>query len=66
MTIEEEFRFDTRIRERMLKKGLIAEPEVAQRLEALSDLSEQTETVELEQPGLAPRDSEAQADKEAP
>lgn len=54
MSIEEDFRFDVRIQERMMKKGLVKSDELEQRLAALSDLEAETETLDLEQPGLTP------------
>lgn len=53
MTIEENFRFDTRIRQRMLNKGLISREEVDARLVALPDREDEAVFVELEQPAVA-------------
>ena len=64
MNIEEEFRFDVRIQERMLKKGLVTESELEQRLSGLKDVEEEAEALELQQPGLAPLEPEAEGDKE--
>jgi hypothetical protein len=50
VTIEENFRFDTRIRDRMLKKGLVSQEEVDARLAALPDREEEATRVEVEQP----------------
>ena len=55
MNIEEEFRFDVRIQERMLKKGAIAEDELKQRLAALADVADQSEIIELDPPGVTPQ-----------
>lgn len=52
MSIEEEFRFDVRIQERMLNKGLVKQEELEQRLGALKDLVDDTDVLDLEQPGL--------------
>ena len=65
MSIEEQFRFDVRIQKRMVDKGLVSEEELKQRLDALTDVEPEAETLELEQPGLAPRDS-VDGDREAP
>ena len=64
MHIEEDFRFDVRIQERMVKKGLVKKDELEQRLAALTDLEGESETLELQQPGLAPLEPEAEGDKE--
>ncbi len=63
MNIEEEFRFDVRIQERMLKKGLVSEEELEQRLSGLKDVESESEELELEQPGLAPLESDAEGDR---
>ena len=64
MNIEEDFRFDVRIQERLMKKGLVTKEELDQRLDALKDLEGEAETLELQQPGLAPLDAESEGDKE--
>ncbi len=56
MTIEEEFRFDTRIRARMLKKGEISTQEVDSRLAGLPDREDVALPVEVEQPIGSPKD----------
>jgi hypothetical protein len=56
MSIEEEFRFDVRIQERLLKKGLVTEEELKQRLDSLKDVEGESEILDLQQPGLAPLD----------
>jgi hypothetical protein len=50
MTIEENFRFDTRIQTRMLRKGEISQQEVDQRLAALPDREGDATVVDLAQP----------------
>jgi hypothetical protein len=45
-----EFRFDVRIRQRMLNKGLITPEQVEQHEKALPDLEQQCEVIPLEQP----------------
>lgn len=57
MNIEEEFRFDVRIRERMLKKGNVGREELERRLAALPDKAEQSEIIELDPPGVNSQDS---------
>jgi hypothetical protein len=64
MNIDEEFRFDVRIQERMVKKGLVQKDELDQRLSGLKDLEEESEPLDLQQPGLAPLEAEAEGDKE--
>ena len=64
MNIEEDFRFDVRIQDRLMKKGLVTKEELDQRLAALKDLEGAAETLDLQQPGLAPLDAEAEGDKE--
>lgn len=56
MNIEEEFRFDVRIRERMLKKGNVGREELERRLAALPDKAEQAEIIELDPPGVNSQD----------
>lgn len=66
-SIEEEFRFDVRIQERMVKKGLVEKEELQKRLEALADLENESELLELEQPGLTRLDADSETEnKEAP
>jgi hypothetical protein len=56
MNIEEEFRFDVRIQERMLKKGAVQKEELDQRLAALKDVADQSEIIELDPPGVTSSD----------
>jgi len=58
MNIDEDFRFDVRIQERMLKKGAILEDELKQRLSALKDVADQMEIIELDPPGVTSTSSE--------
>lgn len=53
MSTSEHFKYDVRIRERMLAKGLLTESELKSHLEALKDLETETEPVPLPQPALA-------------
>jgi hypothetical protein len=52
MTGSEIFKFDVRIRERMLRKGTLSEAEVGKHLEGLSDVAGQGEDLVLRQPAL--------------
>lgn len=52
MSIEEDFIYDVRIRERMLAKGELEKKQLEQRLEALQDVEAQAEAVELPQPAV--------------
>jgi hypothetical protein len=52
--MDEDFRFDIRIRDRMVDAGLITKEEVAARLSSLKDVEPESELVELEQPALVP------------
>lgn len=58
MSIEEDFRFDVRIQERMLQKGLVKNEELEARLQDLKDLESDCEPLDLAQPGLAPHRSD--------
>ncbi len=53
MNIDEDFRFDVRIQERMVQKGLVQKEELAARLSALTDLEGESEALDLPQPGLS-------------
>lgn len=46
------FKYDVRVRSRMLEKGLVSEPELAERAAKLPDLTAQAAIVELPQPAL--------------
>lgn len=63
MNIEEEFRFDVRIQERMVKKGLVSEEELQQHLSALKDVESESEELDLEQPGHAPLEADTEGDR---
>jgi hypothetical protein len=52
MTDPELFKFDVRVRERMLKRGRITEADVSRHLASLADLDSVCETVEQPQPAL--------------
>src|SRR5690349_12331864 len=52
MAIPAEFKFDVRVRERLLGDGLLTEAEVQKHLEALPDLEAQTADLTLKQPAL--------------
>jgi hypothetical protein len=59
MTGSESFKFDVRIRERMLRKGTLSESEVGKHLEGLSDVAAQGEDLVLRQPALHRHDDAA-------
>jgi len=52
MPIPENFKYDVRVRERMLKRGLLTESELAKHIDAAVDVSELLVEVELKQPAL--------------
>lgn len=63
MNIDEEFRFDVRIQERMVKKGLVTPEELEKRLASLKDIESESEHLDLEQPGLAPLNADSEGDR---
>jgi hypothetical protein len=63
MSTSEHFKYDVRIRERMLSKGLISDKEVQSHLEALKDVEAEARPVSIPQPALA---GGASADDDAP
>ena len=52
MPIPENFKYDVRVRERMLKRGLLTESELTKHVDALADVADQVIEVELKQPAL--------------
>ena len=52
MPIPENFKYDVRVRERMLKRGILTEGELAKHVDALADVTDQVVEVELKQPAL--------------
>jgi hypothetical protein len=54
-TIEDNFRFDSRLRERMLAKGRVTAEEIEQRLSALPDLDAEAEALGVDAPSGTPR-----------
>jgi hypothetical protein len=54
MDLPVNFKFDVRIRARMLAKGTISDADVTKHLEGLQDREPQTEVIELAQPALTP------------
>jgi hypothetical protein len=56
MKSSELFKFDVRVRERMLKKGLISDKELATHLESLTDRATVCDDVRLDQPALGRHD----------
>jgi hypothetical protein len=57
MPIPEDFKYDVRVRERMLRRGELTESELGKHIEALADVTDLVIDVELKQPALQ-RDSE--------
>lgn len=53
MTDPEQFKYDVRIRERMIRRGQVTEADVARHLEGLSDVETKCEPVPQHQPALA-------------
>src|SRR5205085_12016303 len=51
-SIPENFKYDVRVRERMLKRGLLTESELTKHVDALADVADQVIEVELKQPAL--------------
>jgi hypothetical protein len=52
MPIPENFKYDVRVRERMLKRGLLTDSELGKHIDALADVTDQVVEVELKQPAL--------------
>ena len=52
MPIPENFKYDVRVRERMLKRGLLTEGELTKHVDGLADVTDQVVEVELKQPAL--------------
>lgn len=52
MPIPENFKYDMRVRERMLRRGLLTESELTKHIDGLTDVSELVIEVELKQPAL--------------
>jgi hypothetical protein len=60
MPIPENFKYDMRVRERMLRRGQLTESELAKHVDALTDVADLVIEVELKQPALQ-RESEREA-----
>ncbi len=52
MPMPEQFKYDVRVRERLMRKGIIAEAEIERHLESLPDASANATEIELKQPAL--------------
>ena len=52
MPIPENFKYDVRVRERMLKRGLLTESELTKHIDAAADVTDLLVEVELKQPAL--------------
>jgi hypothetical protein len=62
MDLPVNFKFDVRIRPRLLARGQLAEADVAKHLDALPDLQPQADVIDLAQPALtSPEDRERAA-----
>ena len=60
MPIPEDFKYDVRVRERMLKRGALTDSELTKHVDALADVNDLVIEVELKQPALQ-RESEREA-----
>ncbi|HTA91989.1 MAG TPA: hypothetical protein VK745_20560 [Polyangiaceae bacterium] len=60
MPIPENFKYDMRVRERMLRRGQLTESELTKHVDALTDVADLLVEVELKQPALQ-RESEREA-----
>jgi hypothetical protein len=60
MPIPEFFKYDIRVRERMLKRGMLTDSELSKHVDALADVADQVIEVELKQPALQ-KESEREA-----
>ena len=60
MPIPEDFKYDVRVRERMLKRGALTDTELSKHVDALADVNDLVVEVELKQPALQ-RESEREA-----
>jgi hypothetical protein len=60
MPIPEFFKYDIRVRERMLKRGMLTDAELSKHVDALTDVADQVIEVELKQPALQ-KESEREA-----
>jgi hypothetical protein len=65
MTDPELFKYDVRVRERMLNRARIAEAEVEKHLAGLPDLEQQCDIVDLAQPALGTRGAFAPGERTA-
>lgn len=54
MTDSDLFKYDVRIRERMIRRGLLSETEVKRYLDGLPDAEAKCDTVPQRQPALGP------------
>ncbi|MCC6898270.1 MAG: hypothetical protein IT377_04810 [Polyangiaceae bacterium] len=64
MTNPELFKYDVRIRERLLRQGLVTEADVKKHLESLADAEAKCETLSQHQPALGYGDEEEDDDDE--
>jgi len=66
MTDPELFKFDVRVRERMLRRSAINDGELEQHLAKLSDLDEKCDNLNLRQPALGRGEPESSARPSGP
>ena len=52
MPIPENFKYDVRVRERMLKRGILTDSELSKHVDGLGDVADLVVEVELKQPAL--------------
>ncbi|MCH2108128.1 MAG: hypothetical protein MK135_02275 [Polyangiaceae bacterium] len=52
--IDEALRFDVRIRERMIQRGLVSQDEIDARLANLKDLESESELIDVDPPAAEP------------
>ncbi len=53
MSTNENLKYDVRVRERLVAKGVLSEDDVTKYLEALPDVAAESEAVDLSQPAIA-------------
>lgn len=62
----EMFKYDVRVRERMVKAGRLSSDELSKQLAALPDVEENAVSIELEQPALGRADGSGTSRTSAP
>jgi hypothetical protein len=64
MSTSDSFKYDVRIRERMLAKGMLTETDLKSHIEALKDLEAESRSVSIPQPAFVGADDEDEFDDE--